>query len=378
MNNPLRIVACLVAGLLAACGGRRSGEEASETATSTPPSPRSVNVYNWPDYIAPGLLEQFEAETGIKVNYDAFDSNSMLETKMLTGNSGYDVVVPTGPFLQRQVEAGVYRPLDRSQLENYPNLDPDLMAMLAQNDPDNVHAVGYMWGTTGIGYDARKVMALVPDAPTDSWRLVFDPAVASRLAGCGIAFIDAPNEILAIVLMSLDRDPYSTDPADLAAAEAALLAIRPYVRYINSVSLLEDLAGGNVCLVIGWNGDVVRARLRAEEAGLDTDIRYVIPKEGTLSWFDALAIPKDAPHPEEAHAFIDFMLRADVGAKNATSVRYATFNRAALPLLDEAMASDPSIYPVPEVRARLSVTKARSLEDSRVENRIWTRFRTGQ
>jgi len=378
MNTLLRIAACSVAGLLAACGGRKTGEEAGAAVTSSPPSGRSVSVYNWPDYIAPGLIQQFEAETGIKVNYDAFDSNSMLETKMLTGNSAYDVVVPTGPFLQRQVEAGVYQPLDRSRLPNYSNLDPQMMGMLAQNDPGNVHAVGYMWGTTGIGYDARKVFAAMPDAPVDSWRLVFDPTVASRLAGCGIAFVDAPNEILAIVLMSLGKDPDSSDPADLAAAEATLMAIRPYVRYINSVSLLEDLASGSVCLVVGWNGDVVRARLRSGEAGLDTDIRYVIPEEGTLSWFDVLAIPKDAPHPEEAHAFIDFMLRADIGAENATSVRYATFNRAALPLIDAALTGDPAIYPPPEARARLRVTQPRSLEDSRVENRIWTRFRAGQ
>jgi putrescine transport system substrate-binding protein len=201
--------------------------------------------------------------------------------------------------------------------------------------PGNEHAVGYMWRTTGIGYDARKVMALAPDAPTDSWRLVFDPAVAKRLAPCGIAFVDAPSEILAVALMSLGKDPYSSDPADLAAAEAALLAIRPYVR-------------------------------------------YVIPSEGTLSWFDTLAIPKDASNPDEAHAFIHFMLTADTGARNATVVRYATFNRAALPMMDAALTGDPSMYPALGVRARLRVTAARSLEDSRVENRIWTRFRTGR
>jgi len=245
MKTALRMAACSVAGLLVACGGNKTGEESAGAAA--PPLPkRSVNVYNWPDYIGPGLLQQFETETGIKVNYDSFDSLEMLETKMLTGNSGYDVVVPSGPFLQRQVEAGVYRPLDRRRLANYANLDPDMMAMLAQNDPGNEHAAGYMWGTTGIGYDARKVLALAPDAPTDSWRLVFDPAVAKRLAPCGIAFVDAPSEILAVAPMSLGKDPYSSDPADLAAAEAALLAIRPHVRYVNSVPLIEDLASGSV------------------------------------------------------------------------------------------------------------------------------------
>ncbi len=297
---------------------------------------------------------------------------------MLTGNSGYDVVVPGGPFLQRMVEAGVYRPLDRGRLANHGNLDPEMMAMLAVNDLGNRHAVGYMWGTTGIGYDARKVTALAPDAPTDSWRLVFDAAVARRLAACGIACVDAPSEILAVALMSLGNDPYSSDPADLAAAEAALVAIRPHVRYVNSVPVIEDLASGSICVLVGWSGDVLRTRQRSGEAGLDTDIRYVIPKEGTLSWGDALAIRKDAPHPDEAHAFIDFMLRADIGARNATSVRYATFNRAALTLMDTELTGDPAMYPAPGVRARLRAARACSLEDSRVENRIWTRFRTGQ
>ena len=377
MKNLSRIVACSAAALLAACGGRKSGD-AEGMASPAQAVDRVVNVYNWPDYIAPGLLEQFEAETGIKVNYSTFDSNEMLETQLLTGKAGHDVVVVTANFLQRQVAAGAYQPIDRSRLAHYGNLDPGMMALLAENDPGNRYGVGYMWGTTGIGYDARQVAAAAPDAPTDSWRLVFDPKVAGRLASCGIAFVDAPSEILAVTLMSLGKDPYSTEPADLAAAEAALLAIRPHVRYISSPQLIEDLASGSICVMVGWSGDVLRARLRSEEAKLETDIRYVIPVEGTLSWFDMLAIPKDAPHPDEAYAFIDFMLRADISAKNATSVRYATFNRAALPLLDEAMTSDPSIYPAPEVRARLRVTQPRSLEDSRVENRIWTRFRTGQ
>lgn len=228
------------------------------------------------------MFEQFEAETGVKVNYDTFDSLEMLETKMLTGNSGYDVVVPSGPNLQRQVEAGVYRPLDRSRLANYVNLDPEMMAKLAQNDPGSLHAVGYMWGTTGIGYDARKVTALAPDAP---------------------------SEIISIALIHLGKDPYSSDPADLAAAEAAPLAIRPYVRYVNSAPVIEDLASGSICVLVGWSGVVQRAAQRSIEAGLDTDIRYVIPEEGAASWFDVFAIPKDAPHPDEAHAFIDFMLR---------------------------------------------------------------------
>jgi putrescine transport system substrate-binding protein len=363
---------------LAACGGRDPAGPAPSPDTVAAATERVVNVSNWPDYIAPGLLEQFTAETGIRVNYSTFDGNEMLETKLLTGNSGYDVVVPSAAFLQRQVAAGVYQPIDRARLSNYDNLDPGMMALLATNDPGNLHSVGNMWGTTGIAYDARNVAALAPDAPTDSWRLVFDPKVAERLASCGIAFIDAPSEVLSVTLVALGKDTYSEDPADLAAAEAALLAIRPYVRYINTVPLLEDLAAGDLCVAVLWSGDAVRARVRATEAKVDTDIRYVIPAEGALSWFDVLAIPSDAPHPVEAHAFIDFMLRADVAAKNATAVRYATINRAALPLLDPSLAGDSATYPTAEARERLHVMQPRTLEQTRVENRIWTRFQTGQ
>ena len=377
----LRIASIVLVGTtlaLTACGGRDPASPAQNPGTVTAATERVVNVSNWPDYIAPVLLEQFTAETGIRVNYSTFDGNEMLETKLLTGNSGYDVVVPSAAFLQRQVAAGGYQPINRARLSNYDNLDPGMMALLATNDPGNLHGVGNMWGTTGIGYDARKVTALAPDAPTDSWRLVFDPKVAKRLTNCGIAFIDAPSEVLSVTLMALGKDPYSEDPADLAAAEAALLAIRPYVRYVNTVPLLEDLAAGNLCVAVLWSGDAVRARVRATEAKVDSDIRYMIPAEGTLSWFDVLAIPSDAPHPVEAHAFIDFMLRADVAAKNATSVRYATFNRAALPLLDPSLAGDTATYPTAEARARLHVMQPRTLEQTRVENRIWTRFQTGR
>jgi putrescine transport system substrate-binding protein len=328
--------------------------------------------------MAPELIQQFEAETGIKVNYDTFDSSEMLETKLLTGNTRYDVVVPSAPCLQRQATAGVYQPIDRARLPHYGSLDPEMMAMLAVNDPGNTYGVGYMWGTIGIAYDARKVAAAVPDAPTDSWRLLFDPAVASRLANCGIAVVDAPSEIIAATLMSLGKDANSDDPADLAAAEARLMGIRPYVRYINSESVLGDLADGQICVAVSWNGIASRARLRAQEANRDSDIRYTIPVEGTLSFGDVMAIPKDAPHPDTAHAFIDFLLRPEVGARLAEFVRYATHNRAALPLLDDEITSDESIYPPPEVRARLQLAQARSHEQTRVENRIWTRFRTGQ
>jgi len=292
--------------------------------------------------MAPELIQQFEAETGIKVNYDTFDSSEMLETKLLTGNTRYDVVVPSAPCLQRQATAGVYQPIDRARLPHYGSLDPEMMAMLAVNDPGNTYGIGYMWGTIGI------------------------------------AVVDAPSEIIAATLMSLGKDANSDDPADLAAAEARLMGIRPYVRYINSESVLGDLADGQICVAVSWNGIASRARLRAQEANRDSDIRYTIPVEGTLSFGDVMAIPKDAPHPDTAHAFIDFLLRPEVGARLAEFVRYATHNRAALPLLDDEITSDESIYPPPEVRARLQLAQARSHEQTRVENRIWTRFRTGQ
>ena len=300
------VIACAL--LLAGCGRKAEGPAAGGEAAPAGAEEKVLNVYNWSDYVDPAIIEQFTAETGIKVNYDVFDSNEVLETKLLTGNSGYDVVVPSAYFLERQIQAGVFRKLDPSKLPNLANMDPELQQRAAAHDPGNEHAVIYMWGTTGIGYDAGKIEAIMPDAPVDSWSLIFDPDIVSRFKDCGVSVLEDPTDIVGTVLLWLGRDPNSEAQEDLDAAEAALLAIRPYIRKISSAQVIEDLANGEVCIAVGYSGDVLQAQSRAEETGQAVDIRYSIPNEGALLWFDTLAIPADAAHPANAHAFIDIQM----------------------------------------------------------------------
>jgi putrescine transport system substrate-binding protein len=369
----------LCALALAGCGGK-SGEtgSGSTTADAGPVAEEKVlNVYNWSDYVDPAVIEAFTKETGIQVRYDVFDSNEVLETKLLTGNSGYDVVVPSAYFLERQIQAGVFRKLDPAQLPNLKNLDPSLAGRVAAHDPGNEHSVIYMWGTTGIGYDAAKVKSIMPDAPVDSWRLVFDPAVVSKFKDCGVSFLDDPTDMVATMLLWLGKDPNSQSEADLEAASAALLAVRPYIRSIHSSQYIEDLANGEICIAVGYSGDMLQARDRAAEAGKAVDVRYSIPEEGALMWFDTLAIPADAKHPGNAHKFIDYLLRPDVAAANSNFVNYATVNAAALDQVNEELRSDTGIYPTPEVKERLQPNLAKSAEFTRSLNRAWTRFTTG-
>jgi len=362
---------------LAGCGGREPAG-AAPGGVPAAASAGELNVYNWSDYIDPQVLQDFERETGIKVSYDVFDSNEVLETKLLTGNSGYDVVVPSAYFLERQVKAGVFRKLDKSQLPGLANLDPSIVERAARHDPGNEHSVVYMWGTTGIGYDAAKVKAIMPDAPVDSWRLVFDPAVVAKFAACGVSMLDDPTDMVGTALLYLGRDPNSEAEADLAAAEQLLSKIRPYLRTIHSSQYIDQLANGELCVAVGYSGDVLQARDRAAEAGKPIDIAYSIPREGALMWFDTLAIPADAQHPEAAHKFIDFLLRPAVAAANSNYVSYASANAAAKPLLAPELREDPGIYPDAEVAARLQPSLARSAEYTRALNRAWTRFVTGR
>jgi putrescine transport system substrate-binding protein len=366
----------MLAILVAACG-RELPAPAAGTAADGAAAP-VVNVANWADYIAPGVVEEFTAATGIRVNYDTNDSQEMLETKLLAGRSGYDVVVVSAHFLERLVPAGVFMELDPARLPSRGNLDPGLMARLAQYDPGNAHAVGYSWGTVGIGYDARKVRELAPDAPTDSWRLALDPAVVARLAGCGVSIIDSPSDVIGAVLASLGFDANQPTAQQLQEVERVLLAVRPQVRKVDASSQINDLAGGSICLLVTWSTNVQVARARAREAGVAADFRYVVPKEGSIAWFDSLAIPADAPHPAAAHAFLEFMLRPDVAARNANHIGSASMNAAATPLVDAAMRDDPGVYPGPAQFERLQSLRARSQAQSREENRIWSRFRTGQ
>ena len=370
----------LVAVVVAGCG-RKPAEPAADAATGAAGAAaedKVLNVYNWSDYIDPAVIEDFQKETGIEVRYDVFDSNEVLETKLLTGNSGYDVVVPSAYFLERQVKAGVFRKLDKAQLPNLANLDPELLQRAAGHDPGNEHGVVYMWGTTGIGFDAAKVKAIMPDAPVDSWRLVFDPAVAAKFKDCGISVLEDPTDMVGTVLLWLGKDPNSQSEADLQLAEEALLKVRPFIRTITSSQYIEALANGEICIAVGYSGDILQARDRAAEAGKPVDIRFSIPQEGALMWFDTLAIPADAKHPGNAHLFIDYLLRPEVAARNSDFVNYANANARATELVNEELRNDPSIYPTAETKARLQPNLSKSAEFTRLLNRSWTRFTTGR
>lgn len=366
------------AALTVGCGQRDSTARLAPALPPTAAMTRSVNVYNWADNIDPDVIADFEKTTGIKVVYNTYDTQELMETRMLVGSSGFDVVDVASYSLDRLVPAGVFRKLDRQLLPGLGNLDPDLMKSLAEFDPGNEHAVGYMWGTTAIGYNARALRKLAPDAPTDSWRLIYDPRVLAKLAHCGVSFTDARPEIIGTALLYVGADVNHAAALDLAAAARVLGAIRPYVGKIHGESQISDLSSGAMCLMITAGTNVAIARIRAREAGLDADLRYVIPKEGTISWFDTLAIPVDAPHPSEAYAFLDFMMHPDVAAKNANYVGSTTFNRAAVPLVNAALRDDRMLYPDAEIRARLRPLHARSNEASRAEARIWTRFETAR
>ncbi len=338
-----------------------------------------LHVYNWSDYIAEDTIALFEEATGIKVIYDVYDSNEVLEAKLLAGNSGYDVVVPTADFMQRQIGAGVYAKLDKSLLPNLKHMDPSLMAAAAQYDPGNLHATIHMWGTTGLGYNIEMIKArLGDDAPTDSWALLFDPENAAKLQDCGIALLDAPVEILPAAMNFLGLNPQSKDRADFEKAAELVKTIRPYVRYFHSSQYISDLANGDICLAMGWSGDVFQARDRAAEAQNGVKINYSIPKEGALQWIDMLAIPVDAPNKAAAHKFLNFMMDPQIAANNTNYVWYANANLASLPLIDPEITGDPGIFPSDEVKSRLWTAMVYDKKTDRIMTRIWTNIKTGQ
>jgi putrescine transport system substrate-binding protein len=360
---------------LTACGGNK--QQGSTTGESSRGG-KVVNLYIWSDYLAANTLSNFEKQTGIKVNVAYFDTNETLETKLLAGNSGYDVVVPTASYFERQIKAGVYLALDKSKLPNLKNMDPQLMAKVALHDKDNAHGIIYMWGTNGIGYNEKMVREAMPDAPLDSWRLVFDPAVAAKLAKCGISVLDSPAEMMRAVYSYLGKDPNSQSADDLAAAEGVLAKIRPYIRNINSSEYIEALANGDLCIAVGYNGDVMQARDRAREANKGIEIKYTVPKEGSILWFDMMAIPKDAPDADNAYAFLNYIMTPQVIADISNRKRYANGNAASTPLVDDAVKNDPGIYPPPEVRQKLAVQLADSADQTRAITRVWQKFKTGQ
>lgn len=384
LRHPL--LAAAIAAVLAACGGQPPAEKPVETPAPTggaaaaldTDDEKVLNVYNWSDYIDTTVLEDFQKETGIKVSYDVFDSNEVLETKLLAGSTGYDIVVPSASFLERQIKAGVFQKLDKTRLPNLKNLDAEITQRVALHDPGNEHSVNYLWGTSGVGYNEAKIKERMPDAPVDSFAMFYDPKVVSKFADCGVTLLDAPSEVLGTVLIYLGRDANSEKPEDLAEAEKVLMAIRPYVKYINSSKYIEDLANGEICLALGWSGDVLQSRDRANEAGKGISIKYLIPREGAVMFFDMLAIPNDAKHVKNAHLFIDYLMRPEVAAKNTNFVNYANSNAASLPLVSDEVKNDRGIYPSDETKTKLVPDLAESPQFTRQLTRTWTRFKTGK
>jgi putrescine transport system substrate-binding protein len=338
-----------------------------------------VNVYNWSDYIAEDQLKVFTRETGIKVNYTTYDSNEILDAKLKTGRSGYDVVVPTAsPFFVRQLAAKLYQPLDRTRLRHWGDLDPTIMASLAKYDPGNVHAIPWMWGTVGIGYNVPEIRKRMVNAPVDSLSMIFDPAIVSRFVDCGVMVLDSATDVFSAALKYLLLDPDSKNSADIEKAAAVIKAIRPYVRKFHSSEYINALAGGDICLAFGYSGDILQARDRAAKAAQKRDIAYAITNQGTMLWIDVAAIPKDAPHPDVANRFIDFMLDPKVAAASSNLTGYANGNRASTPLMDKSIADNPLVYPTADTRAKLYTITAGTAEQVRERTRLWTTIKTGR
>ncbi len=380
MPRNLTAAVPLVLGLLCACsghGGEETAAGAAHGAAGQDEEEKVVNVYSWSDYIAPDTVSNFEKETGIEVRYDVYDNNEVLETKLLSGHSHYDVVVPTDVYFDRQRQAGVYRQLDKQALPNLANVDAEILRRMAVHDPGNLHAIPYMWSTTGLGYNIDMVRRRLGDNVPDSWALLFDPHNAAKLKDCGILIVDSPLDVFVSAILYLHRDPNRRDPKDVLAAAELLHAIRPFVRNIDPAPI-APLAGGEVCLELSWSGDVEAARNRAIEAATGAHIAYLIPREGALTTIDMVAIPADAPHPRNAEIWMNYLMRPDVIARISNYIRYPNGVAASLPLIDPEVRNDPAVYPDAATRERLVTGAPVPLNYSRLIARAWTRFRTGQ
>lgn len=391
------VVAFVSALLIAGCGEKKKEEQAqgdqsaapaaaapAASAPATAAAPASgdqkLNVYNWSDYIGEHTVEDFQKATGIQVQYDVYDSNEALEAKLMAGNTGYDIVVPTGPFLGRQIKAGIYQKIDKTKLKNYGNLDPLILQAEAAFDPGNDYAVPYFWGTVGIGINVDKVKQRLGDnAPVDSLDLLLKPEYADKLKDCGITMLDSPSDIFPLLLTYLGKDPHSTSPDDFAAAQKLMQAIRPDIKYFHSSSYINDLANGEICAVLGWSGDVFIAASRAADAKNGNNIEYHIPKEGSLLWVDNLAIPKDAQHVDNALKFIDNLLDPKVAADGVNFVTYPSSVKLELmTTVSKDIASNPGIYPTDDVKKKLFPDKIVDAETERLRTRTWTTIKTGQ
>lgn len=347
-------------------------------ATSSLATEKAVlNIYNWADYIAPETIGEFEREYGIEVNYDTYDSSETVEARMLSGQSGYDVVDLAYYNASRLIPAGVFLPLDRDRLPLHGHLDPWVLAAMDPYDPGNRFGVPYMWGSTGFAYNARLVAKYLPDAPLGSGAMLFDPEVVSRLAGCGVTWVDEPSDLIPMVLLYLGLDPNSVAAGDLAQAEAQLKAVRPYIRYFSTTRMMIDLPNEDVCVAMSYAGDYAQARMRAIEVGSDVPLRYTAPVEGSTLWADGMFIPRDAPHPENAHKFLNYLLRPEVIARVTNFIHYANANIAAAPFVDPEILSDPAAYPDDEARDRLHHRLALAPKQERQRMRMWSRVKTG-
>ncbi len=362
--------------VLVGCGQPHSASGPAGSGSARA-EPRVLNVYNWYDYIKPEVLREFQARYGITVHYNVFDSDDTLATRLLAGHSGYDVVFPSGAYLNSLLPAGVFRTLDKARLPNLANMDPSIMRRLAAQDPGNAHAVVYTWGITGFAYDAAKIEARLPAAPVDSWSMLFDPKVAAHFTDCGIGLYEAPNVIVPSVLAWLGEPPNSEDPHSLEDAQRALLSVRSSIRKISTGSLVDDLASGQLCLIIASNGDAMQAQERARIAGNGEQIRYSIPREGAVMWFDVAAIPADAPHPGNALVFINFLMDPAIAAQNSNSIHFPNGNLAAQPQVLPELRN-ATIFPQGQLATRLIPELAKSQSYMRLRTRMWTRFRTGQ
>jgi putrescine transport system substrate-binding protein len=344
---------------------------------------RVVNIYNWSDYIDPQVLEDFTKETGIKVRYDTFDSNDVVETKLLAGKTGYDIVVPSQTYMQRLIKAGVLQKLDKSKLPNLKHAWPEIEKRLANYDPGNEYAVNYMWGTTGIGINVDRVRAALGGDMPESWDVVFQPETLAKLKGCGVHMLDAADELIPTALRWLGLNPDSKDTAEIEKAGEVLMKVRGNVRKFHSSEYINGLANNQICLAVGWSGDILQAKTRAEEAAAKTkrkapSIDYVLPKEGAHMWFDSFVIPKDAPHAADAHIFIDYMMRPEVAARNTNAVSYANGNLASQQFVKKEIIEDKAIYPDEATMQRLFVSTPYAQNVQRVVTRVWTRVKTGR
>ncbi|UJS23873.1 polyamine ABC transporter substrate-binding protein [Thiothrix winogradskyi] len=348
------------------------------TPTLSNAEEKVLNIYNWSDYFDPAYLKKFEEKTGIKVNYDVYDSNDVLEAKLMAGGSGYDLVVPSNANLERQIKAGIHAPVDKTKLSNYANLDEQLKTAVAKFDTDNAHAVPYTWGTVGIAYNTQMIAKRLGDAPLDSWDALFKPETAAKLADCGIAVMDSASDMMPLALHYLGLNPNSEETADLEKATDLMKSVRSSIKYFHSSKSIADLANGEICMAVGFNGDMLQAKDRAVEAKNGNEIKYIIPKEGAILWYDSMVIPADAKHKEAAHQFMDFVLEPETAASISNFVFYAVANNKAEALIDDEVKNDPGIYPPAEIKAKLFVQQAHGAAYDRKLSRAWSSIKTGR